>query len=165
MSRLIITTHVFENHGCVERPIWEMNRWKQYAVPNFGTYIPEEAVQALRSQVESDGDYLREVLAGWVLVDDDFLTESEKEQVADYGEVRYPIDELVYQPEAESSVIDPAIRFIENELFRVAPLPLNEENFPYGFNMQITGDGRATKWLKVTPVQLRKIEDVMLGVL
>ena len=81
------------------------------------------------------------------------------------SDLRYPIDELVYQPEAESSVIDPAIRFIENELFRVAPLPLNEENFPYGFNMQITGDGRATKWLKVTPVQLRKIEDVMLGVL
>lgn len=55
------------------------------------------------------------------------------------------------------------IRFIEAELFAVANVPLTEENYPHGFNIQIRGERGATKWLSITPAQLKKIEDVLLG--
>jgi hypothetical protein len=56
------------------------------------------------------------------------------------------------------------INYLEKELFNVAPLPLEEKNFPHGFNIQIREGGRNTKWLKITPEQLKMIEDVLLGV-
>ena len=56
------------------------------------------------------------------------------------------------------------INYLEKELFTVAPLPLNKENFPHGFNVQIREGGRNTKWLKITPEQLKMIENVLLGV-
>lgn len=57
------------------------------------------------------------------------------------------------------------IAYIEQQLFQLAPIPLTEENFPYGFDMQIRGGGRNTNWLRVTPDQMKKIEEVLLGVL
>lgn len=57
--------------------------------------------------------------------------------------------------------------YIEQQMFRVAPLPVTEEYFPYGFDLQIRCvgiDGRAaarTNFLKITPEQFRKIEDVL----
>lgn len=64
------------------------------------------------------------------------------------------------------------INYMEQQLFQVAPLPLYEaEHYPYGFDMQIRcpgGNGRGasqTNWLKITPEQLKKIEQVLLGVI
>ncbi len=54
--------------------------------------------------------------------------------------------------------------YIEQQLFQVAPLPLTDESFPYGFDIQIRTPGRATNWLKITPEQLKKIEAVLRGV-
>lgn len=56
------------------------------------------------------------------------------------------------------------INYLEEELFNVAPVPLNEENFPHGFNIQIREGGRNTKWLNITAQQLKLIEQVLLGV-
>ena len=53
--------------------------------------------------------------------------------------------------------------YMEQQLFQVAPLPLTEENFPYGFDMQICAKGKATNYLRITAEQMKKIEDVMLG--
>lgn len=56
------------------------------------------------------------------------------------------------------------IRFVEAELFTVAPLPLTSESFPAGFKVQIYGtEGRKTKFMNITAEQLRKIELVLLG--
>ena len=54
--------------------------------------------------------------------------------------------------------------YIEQQLFQVAPVPLTDEYFPYGFDIQIRSDGRKTNFLKITPEQMKKIEDVLLGV-
>jgi len=56
------------------------------------------------------------------------------------------------------------IRFIESELFAVANVPLTDEHYPHGFNIQIRGERGATKWIAITPAQLKQIEDVLLGV-
>ncbi len=58
--------------------------------------------------------------------------------------------------------------YLEKQLFQVAPLPLTEENFPYGFDIKIStttsyGTDRATNCLRITPEQMKKIEDVLLG--
>ena len=54
--------------------------------------------------------------------------------------------------------------YIEQQLFKVAPLPLTEENFPYGFDIQIYScKGKATNYLRITPQQMAKIEAVLRG--
>jgi hypothetical protein len=58
-----------------------------------------------------------------------------------------------------------AIKYIEQQCFQVAPLPLRDEHYPYGFDMQIRSPGRKTNWLRVTPEQMKKIEQVLLGVI
>lgn len=54
------------------------------------------------------------------------------------------------------------INYIEQQLFQVASLPLTEEHFPYGFDIQIRSEGRKTNYLRITPEQMKKIEDVLL---
>ena len=51
--------------------------------------------------------------------------------------------------------------YIEQQLFQVAPLPLTEENFPYGFDIQIRSPGRKTNFLKITPAQFKQIEEIL----
>ena len=57
--------------------------------------------------------------------------------------------------------------YIEQQLFQVAPLPLEEKNYPYGFDLQISSYGidceRKTNWIRITPEQMKKIEDVLRG--
>ena len=59
-------------------------------------------------------------------------------------------------------------RYIEQQLFQVAPLPLTEENFPYGFDIKICstsmGSDRATNYLRITHEQMKKIEAVLRGI-
>lgn len=56
------------------------------------------------------------------------------------------------------------IKYVEDQLFQVAPVPLTEENFPFGFDVQIRSEGRKTNFLRITPDQMKKIESVLLGV-
>ena len=51
--------------------------------------------------------------------------------------------------------------YIEQQLFQVAPLTLTEENYPYGFDMQICQRGKATNYLRITVEQMIKIEAVL----
>ena len=53
----------------------------------------------------------------------------------------------------------------DQQLFQVAPLPLTRENYPYGFDIQIRSEGRKTNFLRITPEQFKKIEDVLRGAL
>lgn len=53
--------------------------------------------------------------------------------------------------------------YIEQQMFQVAPLPLTNEHFPHGFDIQIRSEGRKTNFIKITPEQFRKIEDVLRG--
>lgn len=53
--------------------------------------------------------------------------------------------------------------YIDAQLFQVAPLPLENDNYPYGFDIQIRSPGRKTNHLKITAEQMKKIEDVLRG--
>jgi len=54
--------------------------------------------------------------------------------------------------------------YIEQQLFQVAPLPLTEENFPFGFDLKIVSNvGKPTNFLKITPQQMAAIETILRG--
>ena len=54
--------------------------------------------------------------------------------------------------------------YIEQQLFQVAPLPLTEENFPFGFDLKIVSSvGKPTNFLKITPQQMAAIETILRG--
>lgn len=55
------------------------------------------------------------------------------------------------------------INYLEQQLFQVAPLPLTEENFPYGFDIQIQTLGKKTNFLRINAEQMKKIETILLG--
>jgi hypothetical protein len=56
--------------------------------------------------------------------------------------------------------------YIEQQMFQVAPLPIDADHYPYGFDIQIrSAGGRKTNYLKITPEQFKKIEDVLRGAL
>lgn len=58
------------------------------------------------------------------------------------------------------------INYLEQQLFQVAPLPLydNAASYPNGFDLQIRSTYGKTNYLRITPAQLKKIEEVLLGV-
>ena len=53
--------------------------------------------------------------------------------------------------------------YIEQQLFQLAPVPLTEENFPYGFDLQIRTLGRKTNFLRINTEQMKKIETILRG--
>ena len=53
--------------------------------------------------------------------------------------------------------------YIEQQLFQLAPVPLTEENFPYGFDIKIQTLGRKTNFLRINAEQMKKIETILLG--
>lgn len=96
MSKLLITTQVYENYGSAEKPYWKAKGGEDYVVPNFTDFnTVTEVVLSLRDQIESDTDYFRESIIDWVVVADDFLTQFERSQLKYEGRIVYPAKELV----------------------------------------------------------------------
>lgn len=52
--------------------------------------------------------------------------------------------------------------YIEQQLFQLAPLPLTDEHFPHGFDIQILTLGRKTNFLRINADQMKRIEEVLL---
>ena len=49
-------------------------------------------------------------------------------------------------------------RYIEQQLFQLAPLPIDDKHFPHGFDIQIRCESGKTNWIKLTPAQYKEIE-------
>jgi hypothetical protein len=96
MSKLLITTQVYENYGSAEKPYWKAKGGEDYVVPNFTNFnTVTEIVLSLRDQIESDTDYFRESIIDWAVVADDYLTQFERSQLQYEGHIKYPAKELV----------------------------------------------------------------------
>ena len=52
-------------------------------------------------------------------------------------------------------------KYIEQQMFQVAPLPLTDKHFPHGFDIQIRSEGRKTNWIRITPAMFQRIENVL----
>lgn len=96
MSKLLITTQVYENYGSADHPYWKAKGGEDYVVPNFTDFnTVTEVVLSLRDQIESDTDYLRESIICWNVVEDSYLTQFERSQLKYEGHITYPAKQLV----------------------------------------------------------------------
>ena len=103
MSKLLITTQVYENYGAHDwdgkgecPSYWKAKGGNDYVVKNFRDYNRvTEVVMALRGQVENDDQYYREHIIDFEVVADDYLTEFERDQLEYEGSIRFSPKEIV----------------------------------------------------------------------
>ena len=97
MAKLIITTQILENYGSEDNPYWKAKGGEDYVVKNFRDFNRvAHVVMALRSQIEIDNPLCQEYIAGWEVVDDDYLTQSERLQLLYDGKVSHAPQELAW---------------------------------------------------------------------
>lgn len=102
MSKLLITTQVYENYGSHDwngngkcPQYWKAKGGNDYVIKNitnFGNLT--ELVMSVRSSIESDNEYFREHIIGWEIVSDDYLTEFERDQLEYEGKITFSPTEL-----------------------------------------------------------------------
>ena len=104
MSKLLITTQVYENYAWDENgnlgkgadAYWKAKGGSDYVVKNFkgNDAKATAAVMALRAQIEQDNDAFREHIIGWRVVADDYMTQFERDQLEYEGKITYSPREL-----------------------------------------------------------------------
>jgi hypothetical protein len=105
MSKLLITTQVYENYawnedgsiGTGANAYWKPKGGSDYLVKNLTSLVLttiRDLVDAVRPQIEQDNDYFREHVIHWEVVADDYLTEFERDQLEFEGKIVYPVKEL-----------------------------------------------------------------------
>ena len=102
MSKLLITTQVYENYGAHDwdgrgecPQYWKAKGGNDYVVKKFKGDATTAAM-ALRSQIEQDNRYYREHIIGWEVVADDYLTEFERMQLDYEGKITHGPRELAW---------------------------------------------------------------------
>ena len=100
MSKLLITTQVYENYGAHDwegvgecPQYWKAKGGEDYVVRNFRG-DPTTAVMCLRDKIECDNQHLREVIIDFHVVADDYMTEFEQSQLEYDGKILFPAKEL-----------------------------------------------------------------------
>ena len=97
MAKLLISTQILENYGSEDNPYWKAKGGEDYVVKNFRDFNRvAHVVMALRSEIEIDNPLYQEYIAGWAVVDDDYLTQGERLQLLYEGKVTYAPRELAW---------------------------------------------------------------------
>jgi hypothetical protein len=103
--KLLITTQVYENYawredgtlGVGDDAYWKAKGGNDYVITNFkgGDEAATKMVMAVRDRIEESNDGFREHVVDWVVVEDNYLTEFERDQLEYEGRIEYPAKELV----------------------------------------------------------------------
>lgn len=103
--KLVIYTQVHENYAWQEdgsigkgaEAYWKAKGGDEYVVSGIANAAEATAaIMALRDQIERADDYIVESVVDWELVDDNFLTQFERDQLEYDGEIAFPAKELVW---------------------------------------------------------------------
>jgi hypothetical protein len=104
MSKLLITTQVYENYGAHDwdgtgecPQYWKAKGGSDYVVLNIDINRAAEIFEAVRAQCECDNEGYREHALGWEVVADDYLTEFEQSQLDYEGKIRFPATTLTLE--------------------------------------------------------------------
>jgi hypothetical protein len=97
MSKLLISTQVLENYGAHDwdgegevPQYWKAKGGRDFRF-NFTDYSNvTEFVMAIRGQIETNSEYYREFIIDWSVVENDYLTEFERDQLEYEGVIRFP---------------------------------------------------------------------------
>ena len=103
MSKLLITTQVYENYawnedgslGTGADAYWKAKGGSDYVVKNVDQCdMIDVIVDRVRTKIEQANDAFMETVIAWELVADDYLTEFERSQLEYEGQIRFPAKEL-----------------------------------------------------------------------
>jgi hypothetical protein len=102
MSKLLITTQVYENYawredgtiGTGAEAYWKAKGGNDYVIRNIDINRARELAAVATREVEQASDYFSETVIGWEIVGDDYLTEFERDQLEFQGRIVYPATEL-----------------------------------------------------------------------
>ena len=100
--KAIFTTQVFENYawredgsiGTGEDAYFKPKGGDEYVVLNVDKSQMLRILKEVKAQVEVSNDYFRETVVDFMLVEDDYLTEYEREQLEWDGSIVYSPKEL-----------------------------------------------------------------------
>jgi hypothetical protein len=102
MSKLLISTQVYENYGAHDwegvgecPQYWKAKGGSDYVVKKFRGDATT-AVMCLRTQIECDNEHIRETIIDFRVVPDNYLTEFEQSQLDYEGKVTYSPQELAW---------------------------------------------------------------------
>jgi hypothetical protein len=104
MSKLLITTQVYENYAWREDgtigtgvdAYFKPKGGDEYVVRGVDPDQVFEVLEKVALQVEKANDYYQEFIVDTKIVEDDFLTEYELNQLAFDGSITYPAKELEF---------------------------------------------------------------------
>jgi hypothetical protein len=102
MSKLLITTQVYENYawredgtiGTGAEAYWKAKGGNDYVIRNIDVNRAQELAAVATREVEQASDHFTETVIGWEIVSDDYLTEFERDQLEFQGKIVYPATEL-----------------------------------------------------------------------
>jgi hypothetical protein len=103
--KVVIYTQVHENYAWNEdgtigkgaEAYWKAKGGDEYVIRDITNQ--EEAtmaVMAMRGEIEKVNDYIAESIVDWELVDDNYLTQYERDQIEYDGKILFPAKELVW---------------------------------------------------------------------
>ena len=102
MSKLLIITQVYENYGAHDwdgegecPQYWKAKGGSEYVVKNIDVNCAKELGQAAKSMLDTTSEYFTEMVIGWEVVEDDYLTEYEQRQLEYEGRIMFPAKELM----------------------------------------------------------------------
>jgi len=97
MSKLLISTQVRENYGAHQwdgegicPQYWKNKGGNDYFVMDVNINKVEETFEGAVAQCECSDEYYTEQVINWEVVPDDYLTESERNQLHWEGKIMYP---------------------------------------------------------------------------
>lgn len=102
MSKLLITTQVYENYawnedgalGTGAEAYWKAKGGNDYVVKNIDPNRASDIANWASGRVEQYNEYFIETVIGWQVVADDYLTEFERDQLEFVGRITFPALEL-----------------------------------------------------------------------
>ena len=103
MSKLLITTQVYENYawredgslGTGADAYWKAKGGSDYVIRGVDECdMVDIIVDRVRGQIEQNNDAFREHIINFEVVADNYLTEFEQDQLHYEGKIRFPAQEL-----------------------------------------------------------------------
>ena len=90
--KILITTQYRENYGTPDEPYWKFKGGDEYYILGVDPLktAPGLLVEQVRGRIEYANPRSEEYILDWQLVEDDFQTNFERDQLLFDGEIRYP---------------------------------------------------------------------------
>jgi hypothetical protein len=90
--KILITTQYRENYGTPAEPYWKFKGGEDYFILNVDPVktAPGVLVEQVRGQIEYSGAMSEEYILDWSLVEDDYVTDFERNQLELDGAIQYP---------------------------------------------------------------------------